>query len=108
MAGVDAREPTPASRRLGKIRSVVRPFGTGGLSSRRSERRSPRPRRGAFRARYDSGSDCAACLWFHEVAGLELFNGIMVDGSIVVMPFDFSTKSAHTAVGSAKTSSAEG
>jgi len=32
----------------------------------------------------------------------------MVDGSIVVMPFDFCTKSAHTAVGSAKTSSAEG
>jgi pimeloyl-ACP methyl ester carboxylesterase len=44
----------------GKYDPLFRAFGAGGLSPRRAEGGSPRPRGGSFRARYRSGSDCGA------------------------------------------------
>ena len=56
----DAREAAAASCPMGQIRPVVRHLGTGRLSPRRAESRSPRPRRRPFRARHGAGSDCPA------------------------------------------------
>ena len=52
----------------GQIRPVFRAFGTGGLSLRCAQGRSPRSRCGPFRTRYRSGPDCAARPGLHEVA----------------------------------------